>query len=145
MIASLLCTKPRCCQCCFITAVVGAPLILAIASTGGTSVTLTTPDLSETRSCKVPITERVREAKPTPLGHNLRTKEDNCPGVMTLRCAVESASGLKACTNLFFFIQADLKQHNMRVNCTEDLTELRIVASERAKWINMFSNDISVD
>jgi hypothetical protein len=31
----------------------------------------------------------------------------------------------------------------MRLNCTEDLTELRTIASERAKWKNMFSYNVS--
>ena len=100
------------------------------------------------RRCNtVPITERVRKARWTLLGHILRM-DDNCPAVLSLRFAVESSSSLKGRrgrprTNLYSFIQADLKQHNMRLNSTEDLTELRTIASERAKWKNMFSYNVS--
>ena len=95
------------------------------------------------RRCKsVPIVERVRKARWTLLGHILRM-DDNCPAVLALRFAVDTASSLRGRrgrprTNLFSFIQADLKEHNMRLNSTDDFYELRDVASDRAKWRNMF-------
>ena len=100
------------------------------------------------RRCNtVPITERVRKARWTLLGHILRM-DDNCPAVLLLRFAVESTNNLRGRrgrprTNLYSFIQADLKQHNLRLNSTEDLTELRTIASKRAKWRNMFSYNFS--
>ena len=47
-------------------------------------------------------------------------------------------------TNFFSFIQADLKEHNIRLNNTDDFYELRDVASDRAKWRNMFRT-LSID
>ena len=96
------------------------------------------------RRCNtVPMTERVRKARWTLLGHILRMDE-NCPASLALRYAVEASSSLKGRrgrprTNLFNTIQADLKDHNIKFNCVDDIFYLKSIAYNRANWRNMFA------
>ena len=96
------------------------------------------------RRCNtVPMTERVRKARWTLLGHILRMDE-NCPASLALRYAVEASSSLKGRrgrprTNLFNTIQADLKDHNIKFNCVDDIFYLKSIAYNRANWRSMFA------
>lgn len=65
----------------------------------------------------VPITERVRKARWTLLGHILRM-DDNCHASLAFCYAVEASTSLRGRrgrtrTNLFSVIQADLKEHKV--------------------------------
>ncbi len=99
------------------------------------------------RRCEtVPITERVRKARWTLLGHILRM-DDNCPASLALRYAINSSTSLRGRrgrprTNLLSFIQADLKEHNIKLNGVDDLFYLKTIAYDRAHWRNMFENNI---
>lgn len=96
------------------------------------------------RRCNaVPITERVRKARWTLLGHILRM-DDNCPASLAFRYAVEASTCLRGRrgrprTNLFSVIQADLKMHNITLNCVSDILYLKSIAYNRAQWRNMFA------
>ncbi len=73
------------------------------------------------RRCETgPITERVRKARWTLLGHILRM-DDNCPASLAFNYAVEASTSLRGRrgrprTNLFNFIQADLRAHDLVLN-----------------------------
>ena len=96
------------------------------------------------RRCGViPITERVRRARWTLLGHILRS-DDNCPASLAFRYAISSSETLRGRrgrprTNLFSFIQNDLKEHDIILKNVDDLVELRMLAYNRALWRNMFT------
>ena len=97
----------------------------------------------------IPITERVRKARWTLLGHILRM-DDNCAPSLALRYAVDSSNSLRGRrgrprTNLFSSIQADLKFFDLRLNSIDDLSNLKTVAYDRANWRNMFSYNIDFD
>ena len=95
------------------------------------------------RRCQtVPITERVRKSRWKLLGHILRM-EDNCPPVLALRFAL-TADGLykgrrgRPRCNLLNTIQADLKEHNIKLKSVNDFDSLRLLAVDKLKWRNMF-------
>ena len=102
------------------------------------------------RRCQVvPITERVRKARWTLLGHILRM-EDNSPAALALRFAVNSSDMYKGCRgrpriNLFNTLQGELKdRHNIELKFNNDLDELKLLASDRLVWcgeicLNMMS------
>ena len=89
-----------------------------------------------------PITDRVRKARWTLLGHILRMA-DNCPPLMAMKFALNSGNlfdgrrGRPRIT-LLNTIQADLKKHNLDLNSIEDFDSLRQVAMQKATWRNMF-------
>ena len=95
------------------------------------------------RRCNaIPITERVRKARWTLLGHVLRM-DDNCPAVLALRYAITSADLYKGRVgrprvNLFNTIQNDLKVHNKYLKTVDDFDEIRVLAHDRVLWRNMF-------
>ena len=99
------------------------------------------------RRCEtVPITERVRKARWTLLGHILRM-DDNSPASLALRYAIESSDSLRGRrgrprTNLFSYIQADLKEHNIKLASIDDLFHLKTTAYDRDKWRNMFAYNV---
>ena len=99
------------------------------------------------RRCQVvPITERVRKARWTLLGHILRM-EDNSPAALALRFAVNSSDMYKGRRgrpriNLFNTLQGELKdRHNIELKSNNDLDELKLLASDRLVWRNMFKYD----
>lgn len=98
------------------------------------------------RRCKtVPITERVRKARWTLLGHILRM-DDNCPASLAFRFAVETSTSLRGRrgrprTNLFNFIKTDLSEHNIELRSVDDILEIKNIAYNRAQWRNMFVYD----
>ena len=95
------------------------------------------------------VTERVRKARWTLLGHILRM-DDNGPASLALRYAIESSDSLRGRrgrprTNLFThfsYIQADLKEHNIKLASIDDLFHLKTTAYDRDKWRNMFAYNI---
>jgi len=95
------------------------------------------------RRCQVvPITERVRKARWTLLGHVLRM-DDDAPPVLSMRFAITAAEQYKGRrgrprTNLLGTIQDDLKQHNISLKTVDDLNYLRQLASNRSLWRSMF-------
>ena len=99
------------------------------------------------RRCQtIPITERIRKARWTLLGHILRM-DDNCPPVVSIRFALTSSdlySGRRGRPriNLFSTIQKDLKEHNICLKTVDDLDNLRHLASNRSVWKNMFKFNI---
>ena len=95
------------------------------------------------RRCEaIPITERVRKARWTLLGHILRM-DDNCPAVLSLRYAIASADLYKGRLgrpriNLFNTIQNDLKRHGIVLRTVTDFDEVRYIARNKVLWRNMF-------
>ena len=98
------------------------------------------------RRCQtVPITDRVRKARWTLLGHILRM-DDNCPPVVALRFALTADSLYKGRVgrpriNLLNTIQADLKTHDISLKNVNDFDDVRGLALDKARWRNMFSYD----
>ena len=96
------------------------------------------------RRCGVtPITERVRKARWTLLGHILRS-DDNCPARLALRYAISSSDHLKGRlgrprTNLFSILRNDLKGHNIKLKNVDDLVDLKMLAYNRSLWRSMFT------
>ena len=96
------------------------------------------------RRCEtVPITERVRKARWTLLGHVLRM-DDNCPAFLSICFAIEQSQILKGRrgrprSNLLDMIKSDLSLHNLFLNNNDDLYNLRCSAFDRPTWRNMFS------
>ena len=95
------------------------------------------------RRCRaVPVTERVRKARWTLLGHILRM-DDNCPPVQALKFALTCGtmflgrSGRPRIT-LLNTIQADLKAHGIQFFDIDDFETVRNLASDKAKWQSMF-------
>ena len=89
-----------------------------------------------------PITERVRKARWTLFGHVLRM-DDNCPASLALRYAVSSLEYLRGRrgrprSNLFSTLVNDLSEHSLSIKTVQDLSDLRLIASDRATWRNMF-------
>ena len=89
-----------------------------------------------------PITERVRKARWTLLGHILRM-DDNCPPVLAIRFAVTSAEQYRGRRgrpriNLFGTIQKDLEEHNISLKTIADLNSLRQLAVNRVMWRSMY-------
>ena len=95
------------------------------------------------RRCQaVPITERVRRARWTLLGHVLRM-DDNAPPVLSMRFAIAGAEQYggrlgRPRTNLLGTIRGDLKQHNISLKTVDDFNNLRQLASDRSLWKSMF-------
>ena len=94
----------------------------------------------------VPITERVRKARWTLLGHILRS-DDNTPAGLALQYAVSSSEHLRGRrgrprSNLFTTIVNDLKEFSLRLIDTSDLLSLKMLAYNRPVWRNMFANRI---
>ncbi len=98
------------------------------------------------RRCETgPITERVRKARWTLLGHILRM-DDNCPASLAFNYAVKASTSLRGRrgrprTNLFNFIQADLRAHDLDLNSVDDILKLKSIAYNRAQWRNMYVYD----
>ena len=89
-----------------------------------------------------PITERVRKARWTLFGHVLRM-DDNCPASLALHYAVSSLEYLRGRrgrprSNLFSTLVNDLGEHSLSLKTLQDLSDLRLIASDRAAWRNMF-------
>ena len=96
------------------------------------------------RRCDViPITERVRKARWTLLGHILRM-DDNCAASLALRYAISSSEFLRGrrgrprC-NLFTTIVNDLREHNCNLKSVNDFNELKLLAQDRNSWRAMFT------
>ena len=96
------------------------------------------------RRCEViPITERVRKARWTLLGHILRM-DDNCAASLALRYAISSSEFLRGrrgrprC-NLFTTIVNDLREHDFNLKSVNDLNELKLLAYNRNAWRDMFT------
>ena len=102
------------------------------------------------RRCRVlPITERVRKARWTLLGHILRM-DDNSPAALSLRYAMTSSDMFtgrrgRPRTNLFSIIQSDLKTLDLSFKNCDDLDFVKVLASNRSAWRNMFMEDESLD
>ena len=96
------------------------------------------------RRCEtVPITERVRKARWTLLGHILRM-DDNSPASLALRYAITSSDSFRGRrgrprTNLLSIIQTDLEEHSINLRNEEHLLELKLLAYNRTQWRNMFA------
>ena len=95
------------------------------------------------RRCGVlPITERVRKARWTLLGHILRM-DDNCAAILALRYAITSSEFLRGrrgrprC-NLFSTIVNDLKEHKCDLRSAGDFNVLKLLAQNRNVWRGMF-------
>ena len=95
------------------------------------------------RRCRaVPVTERVKKARWTLLGHILRM-DDNCPPVQALKFALDSSSMFfgrsgRPRITLLNTIQADLKTHGIKFFDIDDFETVRHIASDKVKWRNMF-------
>ena len=95
------------------------------------------------RRCQaIPMTERVRKARWTLLGHILRM-DDNCPPVLAIRFAITSAEQHRGRRgrpriNLFSTIEVDLKEHNLSLKTVADLDNIKQLAMNRVLWRNMF-------
>ena len=95
------------------------------------------------KRCNVkPLSERVTYARWKMLGHILRS---DCisPAQRALHFAVESFSSMKGRVgrhqiNIFKTILVDLNKRNIFVNNVNDLYELRVLASDRSKWRELF-------
>ena len=94
------------------------------------------------RRCQtIPITERVRKARWTYLGHVLRM-DDHCPAVLAIRFAITSAEQYRGRRgrpriNLFGTIQSDLKEHGINLKTVADLNVLCELARNRVLWRSM--------
>ena len=70
--------------------------------------------------------------------------EDNSPAALALRFAVNSSDMYKGRRgrpriNLFNTLQGELKdRHNIELKSNNDLDELKLLASDRLVWRNMF-------
>ena len=97
------------------------------------------------RRCNtIPITERVRRARWTLLGHVLRM-DDSSPAVQSLKYAITSDEILKGRRgrpriNLFNTIRSDLNEHMLSLKSMDDLHTIRYIAHDRVKWRNMFKH-----
>ena len=96
------------------------------------------------RRCEViPITERVRKARWTLLGHILRM-DDNCAASLALRYAISSSEFLRGrrgrprC-NLFTTIVNDLREHDFNLKSVNDFNELKLLAYNRNAWRDMLT------
>ena len=95
------------------------------------------------RRCKsTPLTERAAHARWKMLGHILRSSS-NTPAQLALYFNVDSHSSMRGRvgrhqTNLFNIICKDLSDRNLFIVNTDDLTDLRHLASDRAYWRNLF-------
>ena len=71
-------------------------------------------------------------------GHILRSDE-NTPAQLTLHFAVNADATMKGRVgrhqnNLFRILKNDLKNRDTLLNCTDDLEDLKVLASDRIKW-----------
>ena len=71
-------------------------------------------------------------------GHILRSDE-NTPAQLTLHFAVNADATMKGRVgrhqnNLFRILKNDLKNRDILLNCTDDLEDLKVLASDRIKW-----------
>ena len=93
--------------------------------------------------CNVtPLSERVTMSRWRMLGHILRS-DCNSPAQLALNFAVDSMNNMKGRvgrhqSNIFKVILSDLNKRNIPLYDTKDLTELRLLASNRASWRNLF-------
>ena len=93
--------------------------------------------------CNVtPLSERVHKARWKMFGHILRS-DCNSPPQLALSLAVDSMSNMRGrigrhqC-NIFKTILDDLNKRNIYLNNSDDLTDLRHLASNRQLWRNLF-------
>ena len=93
--------------------------------------------------CNVtPLSERVHKARWKMFGHILRS-DCNSPPQLALSFAVDSMSNMRGrigrhqC-NIFKTILDDLNKRNIYLNNSDDLTDLRHLASNRQLWRNLF-------
>ena len=95
------------------------------------------------RRCKTtPLSERVAHARWKMLGHILRSSS-NSPAQLALYFNIECNSSMRGRvgrhqTNLFNVISKDLTDRNIFIVNTEDLFELRYLASDRNYWRNLY-------
>ena len=95
------------------------------------------------RRCQaISITERVRKARWTLLGHILRM-DDNSPAALSIRFAITSADIYRGRRgrprmNLLSTIQNDLKEHDIALKTVGDLDAVKMLARDRVLWKNMF-------
>ena len=95
------------------------------------------------RRCQTgPLTERVRRARWTLLGHILRMA-DNSPPVSALKFALTSSDMYKGRRgrpriSLLNTIQSDLKKYQLTLNDMSDFDNLRQIAMNKTIWRNMF-------
>ena len=78
------------------------------------------------------------------LGHVLRS-EENCPGLLALRFAVEGSKRYKGRVgrhrcNLLDTLRDDLKTRHMMLRNVIDFENIKHIASDRVKWRKLFSN-----
>ena len=90
------------------------------------------------RCSTIPLSERAAHARWKMLGHILRSS-NNSPAQLALLFAVDSRSNMKGRvgrhqTNLFNIICKDLSDRNIYIVNTDNLTDLRLLASDRARW-----------
>ena len=68
--------------------------------------------------------------------------DDNCPASLALRYAIDSSTSLRGRrgrprTNLLSYIQADLKEHNIKLNGVDDLLNLK--SGFELAFVNVFT------
>ena len=71
-------------------------------------------------------------------GHILRSDE-NTPAQLALHFAVNADATMKGRVgrhqnNLYRMLKNDLKNRVFLLNCTDDLEDLKVLASDRIKW-----------
>ncbi len=76
--------------------------------------------------------------------------DDNSPAALSLRYAITSSDMFtgrrgRPRTNLFSIIQSDLKSLNIPFNVIRDLDYVKVLASDRSAWRNMFVKDDCLD
>lgn len=93
--------------------------------------------------CNVtPLSERVTKSRWKMLGHILRS-DCNSPAQLALSFAVDSMCNMRGRvgrhqTSIFKTILCDLNKRKLKLYNTDDLTELRHLASNRVLWRSMF-------
>ena len=85
-----------------------------------------------------PLSSRVESARWRMFGHILRSDE-NTPAQLALHFAVNADATMKGRVgrhqnNLFRILKNDLKNRDILLNCTDDLENLKVLASDRIKW-----------
>lgn len=94
------------------------------------------------RCSAVPLSERVARARWRMLGHVLRS-DNNSPAQLALYFAVDSQCTMKGRigrhqTNLLRTIRSDLRDRDIPLVNTDNLIDLRILASDRVVWKGLF-------